>query len=137
MGRRGRPPKNKIVSDTVSKPEECYTILSSDEETGKKEETLRLPSPTQRRGPGNERNEGIIITPPDRTTTPLIDVNGKVAILTRNNSNKKKIILNGNKKKDDTSGDSDATEVYVHDFYFYRTPFISLIKKKKLDSIVR
>jgi hypothetical protein len=120
MGRQGRSSK-KVVPDTVSKAEECYTILSSDEEIGKKEDILCLPSPSQRRGPGNERTEPIIITPPDRTTH-LIDVNEeKTTILTRNNNNKKKIILNGKNKKDDTSGDSDATEVYVHCYYFFET----------------
>jgi hypothetical protein len=118
MGKRGRPKKNKIVPNTVQKAEQCYTILSSDEESGKKEETLRLPSPSQRRGAGNERSEPIIITPPDRST-PLVDVNEKTTTLTRNNSTKKKIILNGIKKKDDTSGDTDATEVYVHSFFYF------------------
>jgi hypothetical protein len=114
MGKRGRPPKKKILTDTVSKAEQCYMILSSDDdETGKKDDTLRLPSPGQRRGIGNQRSEIMIISPPDRTTSAM-DVNEKPTALTRNNTNKKKIILNGNIKKDDTSGDSDATEVYVH-----------------------
>ncbi|UJR34129.1 hypothetical protein I4U23_021536 [Adineta vaga] len=102
MGKRGRPPKRKVVTETPKKVEECYMILSSDEETNKTEKSLRLPSPNQRRGAGNERGRTISLTPPDRTvsvkkTTPVT---------------KKKIILNGNHKKNQSSGDSDATEVY-------------------------
>jgi len=122
MGKRGRPPKRKVVENTIPKAEQCYMILSSDEEAGtgngKKEEILRVPSPSQRRGIGNERNGSIFITPPDRTTSST-DVNEKSPILIRN-SNKKKIILNGNNKKADSSGDSDATEVYVYNFLFFK-----------------
>ncbi|CAF5090399.1 unnamed protein product, partial [Rotaria sp. Silwood1] len=45
MGKRGRPPKRKSVTNTPSKRDQCYTILSSDDETGNKKETLRLPTP--------------------------------------------------------------------------------------------
>ncbi len=123
MGKRGRPPKKKTVPDTVPEPEQCYMILSSDEETGKKEEILRLPSPSQRRGVGYDRSDPIIITPPVRTT-PSTDVIEEKTTLTRDANKKKKIILNGKNKKDDTSGDSDATEVYVQDFFF--TKFLLL-----------
>ncbi|CAF3872676.1 unnamed protein product [Adineta steineri] len=111
MGKRGRPPKRKVVPATPAKEEECYTILSSDEEIGKKDETLRLPSPSQRRGAGNERGGTIIITPPDRTSSSK-NITEKTTPVTRKTRHKKKIILNGNNKKDNTSGDSDATEVY-------------------------
>ena len=119
MGKRGRPPKKKPVQDTISKVEQCYTILSSDEDNGKNEETLRLPSPSQRRGAGSVRGGAMSITPPDRTTT-LTDTMEKRSSLTRDCSTKKKIKLNGIKKKDsddDDTGDSDATEVYVQVFF--------------------
>ncbi|CAF1582131.1 unnamed protein product [Adineta ricciae] len=96
MGKRGRPPKRKVVSDASKVVEECYTILSSDEEIEKKDQPLRLPEPTQRRGVGNERT----------STTPL------TPSVAKTNGQKKKIILGGKNKKDQTSGDSDATEVY-------------------------
>lgn len=113
MGKRGRPPKKKVLpKEEPPKVEQCYTILSSDEDTKKKDKTLNLPLPSQRRGKGNERNGPSVITPPDRTK-PLNNGNGKTTPSTKNNSNKKKIVLNGIKKKDETSGDSDATEVYV------------------------
>jgi hypothetical protein len=121
MGKRGRPPKKKSLLETVSKDEECYTILSSDEE-----ETLHLPSPSQRRGVENERNE-LIITTPSHCPTPSNDLNEKPTALIRNGSNKKKILLNGIHKKDDTSGDSDATEVYVYHFLLLRHIFIEFL----------
>jgi hypothetical protein len=120
MGKRGRPPKKKPVPDTVSKAAQCYTIVSSDEDIGKKEETLSLPSPTQRRGAGSERGGTMVITPPERST-PLTDSTEKRSSLTRDCAGKKKIKLNGiHKKDDDDSGDSDATEVYVQSFFSYR-----------------
>ena len=109
MGKRGRPSKKKPSPITVPKHEECYTILSSDEELTKKDETLQLPSPTQRRGVGNEWT-GASITPP----TLSVDTNEKP---TKNSTGKKKIVLNGIRKKDDSSGDSDATEMYVLCFH--------------------
>jgi hypothetical protein len=115
MGKRGRPRK-KPATNVPTKVTQCYT-LSSDEETGNKEKILRLPSPTQRRGVGNERGGSIVLTPPNRTTT-LANVNGKKTPLKTNDSVKKKIIINGNHKKDETSGDSDATEVYVERFLY-------------------
>lgn len=126
MGKRGRPPKKKVLPKAVPKAAPCYTISSSDEDAGKKEESVCLPSPTQRRGVGNERSGTIVITPPDRTI-PLINGNEKKTTSTRNSSNKKKIILNGSKKKDDTSGDSDATEVYVYHFFIC---LLSSLRKK-------
>jgi len=126
MGKRGRPPKRKIVPDTTKKAAQCYTILTSDEEVNNKEESLRLPSPTQRRGAGNARGGTIIITPPDRTASLTNNIEKKTP-LARNNGTKKKIILNGLNKKDETSGDSDATEVYVQVFYlrlFYCETFL-------------
>ncbi|CAF3883984.1 unnamed protein product [Rotaria magnacalcarata] len=112
MGKRGRPPKKKPI-DTAAKVDECYTILSSDEETGSKPETLSLPSPSQRRGMGNERNGTIVITPPNRSILSTKNVEKNAPLTRNNNNNKKKLILNGKNKKSDSSGDSDATEVYV------------------------
>ena len=96
MGKRGRPSKKKPNGNTTTKVDQCYAILSSDEEVVNKKETLRLPSPSQRRGVGNERNNTIIITPPDRSTALTNNIEKKTP-LTRNNlnnnDNKKKIIL--------------------------------------------
>lgn len=112
MGKRGRPRKQKPAPVTPSKAEQCYTLLSSDDETSKKDNqvSLRLPPASQRRGAGSERGGLIAITPPDRSpaaekTTPVTRANGQ-----------KKIKLNGLRKKEESSGDSDATEVYVHGF---------------------
>ena len=115
MGKRGRPPKKKPIANTTTKVDECYTILSSDEETSSKPEALTLPSPSQRRGMGNERNGKNGITPTDRSipSTKNIEKNTPLIKNNNNHSNKKKLILNGTDKKIDTSGDSDATEVYV------------------------
>ena len=121
MGKRGRPRKIP-VPDTISKVEQCYTILSSDEDIGKKKNTLRLPSPSQRRGAGSVRGGMMAITPPERTT-PVTGSIQKRTSLTRDCTSKKKIKLNGIHKKDDDddddSGDSDATEVYVQSFYSF------------------
>jgi hypothetical protein len=117
MGKRGRPSKKKPLSITVPNDEQCYTILSSDEEVTNKEEILRLPSPSQRRGTGNEWSGASITTPSSDCQTSSADVNEKPTTLTRNNNGKKKIVLNGIHKKDDASGDSDATEVYVQHFF--------------------
>ncbi|CAF3746940.1 unnamed protein product [Rotaria socialis] len=145
MGKRGRPPKKKPI-DTTTKVDECYTILSSDEETGSKPDTLSLPSPSQRRGMGNDRNGTIVITPPDRLILSTKNVEKKTP-LTRNNNNnnnnnKKKLILNGKNKKSDTSGDSDATEVYavsndeVEDDK-EKSQKISPIKRKRKPTLIK
>ena len=109
MGKRGRPPKKKVLPEPVPKEEEeeCYTILSSDEDA------VDLPSPAQRRGTRNERNKKTITTPSNRKKS-LIDDKEKPTPTRNGTGIKKKIVLNGLKKKDDASGDSDATEVYVH-----------------------
>lgn len=118
MGKRGRPPKKKSNAKTSSKLDECYTILSSDEETGFKNEKLRLPSPTQRRGSGNERTEINVSTPSDRSKSLTSNTEKTTSTNRKNNdNNKKKIKLSSINKKSDTSADSDATEVYVK-FYF-------------------
>ena len=126
MGKRGRPPKKKPVPATTSKADQFYTMLSSDEESGNKNEVVRLPSPSQRRGVGNERCETTKTTPSapppltpqaDRTMIQA-DTNEK-RIITRNASTKKKIITNQNKKNSDASDDTDATEVYVGVCFFF------------------
>ena len=127
MGKRGRPPKKKPIPATTSKADQCYTMLSSDEEISKKNELLRLPSPSQRRGVGNEHCETITITPStsppaDRTMTRT-DINEERTSVTRSTTTKKKIIINQNKKNRDASGDTDATEVYVRVFFFFMKYF--------------
>ncbi|CAF0990223.1 unnamed protein product [Rotaria sp. Silwood1] len=147
MGKRGRPPKRKSVTNTPSKRDQCYTILSSDDETGNKKETLRLPSPSQRRGVGNERNGTIIITPPDRTISSTNSVEKNTPVTrnnnnNNNNTNNKKIIINHNNKDSNASGDTDATEVYSvsnddDEDYTEKAPKVSPIKRKRKPPVVK
>ncbi|CAF2952071.1 unnamed protein product [Rotaria sp. Silwood2] len=149
MGKRGRPPKRKSAINTPSKVDQCYTILSSDDETGNKKETLRLPSPSQRRGVGNERNETIIITPPDRSKPSTNNVEKSTPVTRSNNNNnnnnninKKKVTINHHTKDSEASGDTDATEVYSvsngdDEDYTEEAPTISPIKRKRKPPVIK
>lgn len=112
MGKRGRPPKKKVVAKTPSKTEQCYPIVNDDEEAGKKNDILPLPSRRQRRGTRNNRAETDAISTADPQTS-LIDTEKESTTAIKVEKNKKKIKLNTSKQKTETSGDSDATEVYV------------------------
>ena len=88
MGKRGRPRKKS----PAKKAEQCYTLVSSDEDTP------RLPSPSQRRGVGLERPEPV--APPSPPTTRV----------TRQSASKKPVVEEP-KTPVESSADSDATEV--------------------------
>ena len=117
MAKRGRPRKKQVRR----KPARLSTISSDEDDEKKTSEISNLPSPSQQPAAGNEPSG----TTADASQDPSEDIDEKnTTKLTKNNSNKKKIILTGARKKDETSGDSDATEVYV--LFFFTKDFSSL-----------
>ena len=109
MGKRGRPRTRPLANRKV-KEDQCYTLVSSDDDVAVERGSMRLPSPTQRRGVGNERVTTLNSAEPARTLTSTNE-NEEKAPLKRAHHRRTVRTTRANTKQNNASGDSDATEV--------------------------